>query len=398
MNLKKVKKSLLVLSAAFPGHFEPHRALTVKHAAKILSRSFNVTVVCPHVFKQDLLKEQSDNLTIIRFSYLSGGRTLKNYTHIPILRLVTYFVSGILKTFSIIRKSKPVVIYANWVIPTGIFALVSKIVYKIPFVLHAHGSDINTYAGKNVFTKTLTRLLIRHSLHVLTVSDALRQEIITKFSTLPEKVFLCKPFFDADLFKPGSKIEARNKLGLPKEKKIIIYTGDITKNKGSYILYEAAENITRKNKDVLFIFLGDGPASQQLIQYSRQAELTENILFAGAVPNNLITQYNQAADIGVLPSFSEGLPVAILESLSCGLPVIATKVGGIPEIVADGENGLLIEKGDTAQLLSCIERVISQPELLQKLTNGVRKTSDIIRLQEDSKKLSRLFEKCCSFI
>lgn len=361
------------MTAAFPGRRHPYRALTVKRAAQALSARFQVSVLCPYVFSEDPPKETQNKISVTRFPFLSGQKILKYYRTVPLLRILTYLISGFFCTLQISRRAKPVAIYANWVIPAGALAFPAARILKIPLVLHAHGSDINIYAKQNFLFRALTRVILKRSACILTVSEALRQELIKTFAVPPGKVSVCRPIIDTELFKPEDKLTARKSLNLPAESKIVLYVGDIIASKGCHLLHKAAEKIVSQHPDTLFIFLGEGPLLKSLPSRARKSGLSDRIIFPGSVPNSVVAQFMHASDVFALPSFSEGTPVTILEALSCGLPVIASGVGGIPELVRDGENGLLIQAGSTEELFLSLQRILLQPELREKLSQGAKK-------------------------
>jgi glycosyltransferase involved in cell wall biosynthesis len=388
MTQARSKEPLLVLTAAFPGRRYPYRACTVKRAAETLTVRFHIRILCPRIFSEDQPEETQNKISVTRFPFLSGQKILKHYRTLPLLRILTYLISGFFYTLQICRRAKPVAIYANWVIPTGLFAFAAARILKIPYVLHAHGSDINIYAKRNSLFRALTRIVLKHSAYILTVSEALRQELIKTFSVPPEKTSLCRPIIDTELFKPANKLSARESLNLSQKNKITLYAGDITAAKGCHLLYEAAEKICSRHPDTLFVFLGDGPLLKPLISRAKKSRLSDRIIFPGSVPNSAVAQFMHAADVFALPSFSEGTPVTILESLSCGLPVIASNVGGIPELVHDGENGLLITPGNSEELFFSLQRILTQSELREKLREGAKKYSP----PDDTQTLLTLFE------
>jgi glycosyltransferase involved in cell wall biosynthesis/SAM-dependent methyltransferase len=388
MTQARSKESLLVLTAAFPGRIQPYRALTVKRAAETLANRFHIHILCPKIFSEDPAHENLNKISVTQFPFLSGEKILKHYSTLPLLRIITYFISGLFHTLQICRRAKPVAIYANWVIPAGVFALAASRILKIPYVLHALGSDINVYAKRNVLFKMLTHSVLKHSFHILTASESLRQEVINSFATAPQKVSVCRPTIDTELFIPGDRAKARESLNLPQESKIALYVGDITAAKGCQLLYEAAEKITSLYPDTLFIFLGDGPLLGSLISRSKKSDLSDRILFAGSVPNSTVAQFMHSSDVFVLPSFSEGTPVSLLEALACGLPVIATRVGGIPELIQSGENGLLITPGNSEELFLSLQRILSESELREKLSQEAKKYS----AHNETQTLLTLFE------
>jgi glycosyltransferase involved in cell wall biosynthesis len=122
------------------------------------------------------------------------------------------------------------------------------------------------------------------------------------------------------------------------------------------------------------VLVGHGPRRPYLMELSRSLGLTGVVTFAGAVPDarTLLGRYQ----IAVLASHAEGLPNAVLEAMAAGLPVVATAVGGVPELVVDEYNGLLVPPGVPTELAKAIDRLVSDPELRCRLGAAARATAD----------------------
>ena len=161
-----------------------------------------------------------------------------------------------------------------------------------------------------------------------------------------------------------SKFEARNILGLPQNKHIITNVSAIEKIKGIDLIIKAIAMLKQQGKDVFFAHLGglrtDTHEQQQyadsLKQLALDLDVQENVIWLGK--RNDISDILSFADVYVHPSFTEGLPSALMEAAMAGLPLIATKAGGMPEIVKDQFTGRLIDSGNYMQLADAIEEVL----------------------------------------
>ncbi|MCK4513518.1 glycosyltransferase, partial [bacterium] len=130
--------------------------------------------------------------------------------------------------------------------------------------------------------------------------------------------------------------------------------------KGHEHFLRAAAGIAKAHDDVAFLVVGDGPRRQMLTEMAKELEIEDAVVFAGArddVPSLL-----KLMDVFVLSSLSEGSPNAVLEAMAAGLPVIATDVGGLPDIVIDGESGILVPPGDWEALEKAITELLADPE------------------------------------
>jgi len=142
--------------------------------------------------------------------------------------------------------------------------------------------------------------------------------------------------------------------------------------------------------DVGLLICGDGPERTQLEQLAKDLGVTDRIYFAGQRNRKDALALMADCDIFVLASTYEGLPHVVLEAMSLGLPVIATSVGGIPELVQDGETGVLIEGGDAEALRAAVLELIASPELLQRMKNKAQlkaKTFSLSRMVEETERV-----------
>jgi glycosyltransferase involved in cell wall biosynthesis len=149
----------------------------------------------------------------------------------------------------------------------------------------------------------------------------------------------------------------RARLGLSRDALVVVSVGRLTAPKMPEWLLDAWAEIVRAYPDSQLVFVGDGEKKTRLEGDARRAGLEKSVFFPGQVSQ--VEDYLKSADIYVLPSTSEGMPLALLEAMAVGLPVIASRVGGIGDVIRDDENGLLFEPGDTAGLVRCLSRLMA---------------------------------------
>jgi glycosyltransferase involved in cell wall biosynthesis len=171
-----------------------------------------------------------------------------------------------------------------------------------------------------------------------------------------------------DAARPGKAV--RRELGLPEGVPVIGLVGRLDHwGKGHKELFEAMASLMERHP-VHALIVGGGRRIDEVRQ------LADNLGLAGAVhflgPRHDVPELLNAMDIFVLPSYSEGVSLALLEAMAAGLPVIATAVGGLPEVVTDGENGLLIPPRDAGALAGALERLLSDPAWAQHLGANAR--------------------------
>jgi len=140
--------------------------------------------------------------------------------------------------------------------------------------------------------------------------------------------------------------------------------------KGLQYLIEAARLLKEKNKNINFIIFGDGPEKKKLEKQIAESNLEKNIFLAGRIPS--AARYLTAFDIFILPSVKEGLPYAILEAMAAELPIVATGVGGIPELIENNKSGLLVEPKNPVALASAIEGLLADPNQKKNLAREAK--------------------------
>ncbi len=193
---------------------------------------------------------------------------------------------------------------------------------------------------------------------IITVTEALRQQAIARLRINPARVTTIHNGIDAErYYRPDARAATRAALGLDPDAFVITYTGRLIGGKGLEDLLRAARPLVERHPACRVLIVGEGELLARLQQLAGELGLLSHVIFAGFRRD--VPEVLAASDAFVLPSFSEGLPLSVLEAMAAGKPVVVSRVGGVPEIVADGETGLMIEPGDvpglTAALLSLIE-------------------------------------------
>lgn len=169
-----------------------------------------------------------------------------------------------------------------------------------------------------------------------------------------------------------SKINEKFSVNLTPDQKIIGTVTNFYKTKGLKYLITAWDNVIQKFPDSKLVIFGEGELRNKLEQQIKTRRLENSILLPGSLKN--AAQYLKTLDIFVLPSVKEGLPYVILEAMQAKLPIIATAVGGIPEIIEDNINGLLINPADPAEISDSINKIINNPDLEKKLSKNAYQT------------------------
>ncbi|WP_051688198.1 glycosyltransferase family 4 protein [Desulfofalx alkaliphila] len=255
-------------------------------------------------------------------------------------------------------------------------ALVSRtaaLLCKTPIVLFTVHNSI-FYADWSPLKKktmaTVEKILANGTDRIITVSEALRREIITREQIPEDKVVTVYNGIDIDrIQQKANKFHVCKQLGLPPMGKLVGVIARLAPQKGVTYFLQAAAML--KEYQVNFIVVGDGPLGQQLQAEAEQLGLEGRVFFTGH--RNDIARLLAALDVFVLPSVTEGLPLTILEALAARRPVVAAGVGGIPEVIQHDQTGILVEPKEPVALAAAIGELLNNPAKAKKLGEAGRR-------------------------
>lgn len=246
-----------------------------------------------------------------------------------------------------LRRERYDLLLASWGYPdaVGTARLARKL--DLPYVVKVHGSDLNVQANHRL-RRTQIASALRGAQAVIAVSDALAGKA-RGLGVDHDRVHLLYNGVDSERFHPGDRAKARQALGLPPDAPLVLYVGNLKESKGCVDLLEAFPAVLRQHPEARLAFVGSGAAAEVLARRARQLGIADRVDLAGARPHEQLPTWMQAADLLSLPSHNEGVPNVVLEAMACGLPVVATRVGGIPEVLP-GQAGILVPARDRAAL------------------------------------------------
>jgi glycosyltransferase involved in cell wall biosynthesis len=224
-------------------------------------------------------------------------------------------------------------------------------------------------------------LYTRATQHIVTAGERLRETLVRENGFPAERITSIPTGIDTEKFLPGDQVAARRQLQLPLDVPIAGIVATLRSWKGHRYLIEAMAQL--RDKNMRLVIVGDGPQQEAILSQVQDLKLSNQVILAGNQSD--VLPWLQAMDIFVLPSYAnEGVPQAVLQAMACGLPVVTTPVGSIGEAVKDEETGLMVESHCTHCLSAAIERLMSNPDLRQKLgsaaTQYVRSSFGIDRM------------------
>jgi len=247
------------------------------------------------------------------------------------------------------RRRDTEVLLGSWAYPDGAATVMLARALGLPSVVKVHGSDLNVIA-RIPSVRAHLRALLPRATRLVAVSRALADELAA-LGVAREHIAVVENGVDASLFHPRDRKEARAALGLPAAGRVAVYVGRLVREKGLFELVDAMGSLPA---DLTLVLVGDGVARGEL--EARAQPLGARVRFAGARPLDEVPRYLAAADLFVLPSWNEGTPNVLLEALACGRRVVATAVGGIPDVIASPALGELVPPKDAGALAAAIAR------------------------------------------
>ena len=243
-------------------------------------------------------------------------------------------------------------IHSHFLWSSGYVGAKLKERYSVPHVVTAHGFDIYSLPFKDATWKKRIEYVLNSADAIITVSNKNLEYIKKLDVNTPVRVI--PNGFKSDLFYPMDMAECRRILGLPHDRSILLSVGNLEPVKGHRYLVEAIREVVREINDVLCVIIGSGKEYRALKRQIKMAGLDKQFLLLGGKPHEEIPLWINACDLLVLSSLNEGNPTVMFETLGCGKPFVGTTVGGVPEVIASKDYGLLVEPGNIEDLTKAI--------------------------------------------
>ena len=397
-------QKVLVIGSVYPRFHEdaevPWLRTSIAHLKKA---GLDIQVLAPAY--KGLKSHEIDGVKVNRFRYAPASWEFLTHeegapskmANKPWLQLlaIPYIISGFFKCIKICRKFKPDVIHAHWPFPHAYIALGAAKLFKIPLVLNFHGAEL-LLIRKKKWVKPLLKFAISQA-----------QAVFANSSFTASKIKALRNV-DVEWSPYGTTLETGTGNAEPHAingKFKILFVGRHIERKGIRYLIEAAKYLPRDQFEIRIVGIGDlteqlkmqadalcHPELYETKNFSSQVELcplgsseTEpkdlpaEIIFTGKLSPEALANEYKTANVFTLPAIvdskgdTEGLGVVLIEAMELGLPIVASNVGGIPDVVIDGETGILVPEKDPEALASAYRRLAAEPELVKQLLAGSQK-------------------------
>jgi glycosyltransferase involved in cell wall biosynthesis len=270
------------------------------------------------------------------------------------------------------------VVHAHWVLPNGVPAAVAARICNVPLVISLHGSDVYLAEQSPPLSLTASAAL-REAAAITACSGDLRDRAL-RLGARPGSVAVIPYGVDPQAFRPDPEAAAlvRAELGLAPDTPMIITVSRLVYKKGLTYLLDAFPTIYACHPEAVLVIAGYGDLRDELEHRAHELGVASRVYFPGQLDRERAARYISAADVYVVPSIRDqggnvdGLPNALLEGMGAARPIVASRVAGIPDVINDGEHGLLTPERDAPALAAAITRLLNAPDLAQRLGHNAR--------------------------
>jgi len=241
------------------------------------------------------------------------------------------------------------------------------------------------------------RLIAHGASKIVVWSEHEKRSLVSLYQADPERVQIIPPGVDATRFRPMDQAECRKRLGMGPGR-VLLYVGRLERLKGVDILFRAMAALDDL-PDVRVVVIGgvtNNPELARLKRIAAQLGISDRVDFLGSLPQDRLPDYYNAADVCVLPSYSESFGLAALEAAACGKPVVASRVGGLPTIVKDGETGYLVAWRCPGPFQERLEVLLRNAHLRRAMGEAARRHAETLSWELAAGRLCELFESLVS--
>jgi glycosyltransferase involved in cell wall biosynthesis len=283
-------------------------------------------------------------------------------------------IKALLKLYRLFRREQPHIVHTHTA-KAGFIGRLAACLARVPIVVHTyHGHILHGYYSpfKSWILRRMERILSCLTDRLIAVSGQVKSDLICYHVAPPEKIVVIplglelKPFVDCDAH--GGAF--RNELGLNNGHRLVGIVGRMVPVKNHRLFLDAAASVAAEEPVARFVVVGDGPLRQDMEQHALALGIGDRVLFTGWRRD--MPKIYADLDVLVVSSNNEGTPVSAIEAMAARCPVVATRVGGVPDLVRDGETGYLVPAEDAEALSAAILRILEDPQTASRMAKTAR--------------------------
>jgi glycosyltransferase involved in cell wall biosynthesis len=367
---------VLILTSSFPYSEGDHHSNYIFHQAQgQVEQGHEVHVVCPHIPGTPFF-EIMRGVQVHRFPYFypfrfqrlasdTGMYPALRHSFLAMVQLPLFLISELSQAWRITRRYQIDLVHSHWFVPSGLVGATIAFIWKKPHVLTSHVLDVNLFGKFRSALPVLSAIVA--SADMITTNSSYTKQQIEALVPLPcpcrvIPMGVCLP----EHLPPLNRVRGHT----------ILYVGRLVEWKGVDTLIRSMTIVKKAIPGSELIIIGEGPLRNTLERLVQDTGLTDTVRFFGRANDDELAKLYDSAAVFVLPSRTyrglvmEGLGVVLLEAMSHGVPVIGSNVGGIPDIIIDGETGFLVPEQDPSSLAEKIVLLLSDTELWERFRNN----------------------------
>ncbi len=378
MSMCSEKPKLLVVTTTFPRWAQDTDPPFVYELARRLTGHFDIVVHTPS-YQGALPRERLSGLMVYRFRYFfTRFEKLAGQTAIlPFLKankgywfvLPFFLLAQLGSLFWLVRRERPDVIHAHWLIPTGLIALIARGGRRIPVVVTGHGADVFGLQARLFLAAK--KVVLQRAESCTVVSHALKKKLSALISA--EKPVVVLPMGVDSLIFNEQCTDAKDEETSAVNGTLLLFVGRLSEKKGVFFLLDAFAVVHRKHPSARLLIVGDGEERLSLMEQAKTLGIENFVVFCGALPNVQLPEKYAMADIFIGPSVvaaggdAEGFGLTFIEASFSGCFLIGSDTGGIGDIIVHNETGLLTIPENSMDLAEKISWAIEHPQEVARI-------------------------------
>jgi glycosyltransferase involved in cell wall biosynthesis len=283
-------------------------------------------------------------------------------------------LKALAKLCRLLRQERPHIVHTHTA-RAGLLGRLAGRLAGVPIVVHTyHGHVLHGYFSpvKTWLMRSMERTLARMTDQIITVSERVKHELVSYSVAPPTKIAVIPLGFDLNPFLccQDQKGRFRHELGVSDGAQLVSIVGRIFPIKNHRLFLDAAARVATREPSARFVIVGDGVLRPEMEHHARELGIADQVIFTGWRRD--LPRIYADTDILVVSSNNEGTAVSAIEAMAAGRPVIATRVGGLPDLIAEGETGLLVPPGDPGGLAVAVLRLLQDPEAACRMGQRAR--------------------------
>jgi glycosyltransferase involved in cell wall biosynthesis len=356
-----MSKSILLLTNAYPDFPSSYHGIFIKRIAlQLQSEGWKVSVVTPKIFRESEYFKEEKGVRVFRFPFFAGDRLLIEYSKIPYLRMILYYITGTFLTLYVVLRYQCRLIHAHWAIPTGPIGAVIGMLLRKPLFVTLHGSDLRM-AMQSSFLKAIFLWVCRKAQHLTCVSEEMRNEL-ENMGIDSSKIAVFPMGVDDIFFDIGGKRVRRKE----KQSFTVLSNRNLQPIYNVSQLIRAIPSVLRAVPNAKFLIAGDGVERERLRKEVDRLGIATSVEFLGKIPHENMPSLLEKTDVYVSTSLSDGTSVSLLEAMASGAFPVVTDIAANKEWITDGMNGFLVPIDDETSLAQKIVQSLRNEELMER--------------------------------